>query len=176
MSTRQGKAQRALATIDGPVKAKLYRGKFRAFESTKYLDGAALKQAKKVSIEIGTVEVPGVKATLVAEVREGMITKIKPLGCPNCMKHKPETKTAQAAFKKAAREALKRVQTLGEPVMKLPIPIERALTIDIGPIVIIFDDDYFNICIVLDFPDEGMVCMICLFSSRPICAGPIGPP
>src|SRR4030042_3203526 len=135
MSIRQRKAQRALATIGGPLKAKLYRGKFRAFESTKYLDVAALKQAKKVPIEIGTIEAPGVKATLVAEVREGMITKIKPLGCPNCMKQKPEPKTGKDAFKKVAREALKRVQTLGEPVMKLPIPIERDRSIDIGPVV-----------------------------------------
>ena len=173
MSIRQRKAQRALATIGGPLKAKLYRGKFRAFESTKYLDVAALKQAKKVPIEIGTIEAPGVKATLVAEVREGMITKIKPLGCPNCMKHKPETKTGKAAFKKAAREALKRVQTLGEPVMKLPIPIESARTIDIGPIVVIYDD-HFDICIVVDFPD-GETCFYCLFGPS-ICAGPIGPP
>jgi hypothetical protein len=173
MSIRQRKAQRALATIGGPLKAKLYRGKFRAFESTKYLDVAALKQAKKVPIEIGTIEVPGVKATLVAEVREGMITKIKPLGCPNCMKHKPETKTGKAAFKKVAREALKRVQTLGEPVMKLPIPIESARTIDIGPIVIIYND-HFDICIVVDFPD-GEMCFYCLFGPS-ICAGPIGPP
>jgi len=173
MSIRQRKAQRALATIGGPLKAKLYRGKFRAFESTKYLDVAALKQAKKVPIEIGTIEAPGVKATLVAEVREGMITKIKPLGCPNCMKHKPETKTGKAAFKKAAREALKRVQALGEPVMKLPIPIESARTIDIGPIVIIYND-HFDICIVVDFPD-GEMCFYCLFGPS-ICAGPIGPP
>ena len=172
MSTRQRKAQRALATIGGPVKAKLYRGKFRAFESTKYLDVAALKQAKKVPIEIGTIEAPGVKATVVAEVREGMITKIKPLGCPNCMKHKPETKTGKAAFKKAAHEALKRVRTLGEPVVKLPIPIESARTIDIGPIVIIYKD-HFDICIVVDFPD-GKMCLYCLFGPW-ICAGPIGP-
>ena len=173
MSTRQRKAQRPLATIGGPLKAKLYRGKFRAFESTKYLDVAALKQAKKVPIEIGTIEAPGVKATLVAEVRKGMITKIKPLGCPNCMKHKPETKTGKAAFKKVAREALKRVQTLGEPVMKLPIPIESARAIDIGPIVIIYND-HFDICIVVDFPD-GEMCFYCLFGPW-ICAGPIGPP
>ena len=173
MSIRQRKAQRPLATISGPLKAKLYRGKFRAFESIKYLDVAALRQAKKVPIEIGTIEAPGVKATLVAEVREGMITKIKPLGCPNCMKHKPETKTGKAAFKKAAREALKRVQTLGEPVMKLPIPIESARTIDIGPIVIIYND-HFDICLVVDFPD-GKMCFYCLFGPW-ICAGPIGPP
>lgn len=172
MSTRQRKTQRALATIGGPLKTKLYRGKFRAFESTKYLDVAALKQAKKVPIEIGTIEAPGVKATLVAEVREGMITKIKPLGCPNCTKPKPETKAGKAAFKKAVREALKRVRTLGEPVMKLPIPIESARTIDIGPIVIIYND-HFNICIVVDFPD-GKFCLYCLFG-RPICFGPIGP-
>jgi len=171
MSIRQRKPQRALATIGGPVKATLYRGKFRPFGSIKYLDVAALKQAKKVAIEIGTIEAPGVKATLVAEVRKGMITKIKPLGCPNCMKHKPETKTSKAAFKKAVREALKRVRTLGEPVMKLPIPIESARTIRIGPIVIIYNGT-FNICIVLDFPDKDMVCMICLFD-RPICGGPM---
>ena len=173
MSVRQRKAQRALATIGGPVKAKLYRGKFRPFESTKYLDVAAIKQARKVPIEIGTIEAPGVKTTLVAEVREGMITKIKPRGCPNCMKRKPETKTAKAAFKKVAREALKRVQTLGEPVLKLPIPIESARTIDIGPIVIIYND-HFDICLVVDFPD-GKMCFYCLFGPW-ICAGPIGPP
>jgi len=48
--------------------------------------------------------------------------------------------------------------------MKVPIPIERALTIDIGPIVIIIDEDYFNICTVLDFPDQN-----------PVCGGPTGP-
>jgi hypothetical protein len=174
MSTRQRKAQRALATVDGPWKAKIYRGKFRAFESIKYLDVAALKRAKKVPIEIGTIEAQGVKATLVAEVRQGMITKIKPLDSPNCIKPKPETKAGKAAFMKAAREALKRVQILGEPVTKLPIPIESVRTIRIGPVVIIYND-HFNICIVLDFPDDDMVCMICLFG-RPICAGPIGPP
>ena len=173
MSIRQRKAQRPLATIGGPLKAKVYRGKFRPFESTKYLDVAALKQAKKVPIEIGTIEAPAVKATLVAEVRKGLITKIKPLGCPNCMKGKPETKAGKAAFRKVARQALKRVQTLGEPVMKLPIPIESARTIDIGPIVIIYND-HFDICLVVDFPD-GKMCFYCLFGPW-ICAGPIGPP
>jgi len=66
MSIRQRKPQRALATIVWPLKAKLYRGKFRPFESIKYLDVAALKQAKNVPIEIGTIEAPGVRATLVA--------------------------------------------------------------------------------------------------------------
>jgi hypothetical protein len=86
-------------------------------------------------------------------------------------KHKPETKTGKPTFKKAVREALKRVRTLGEPVMKLPIPIESTRTIHIGPIVIICNGT-FNICIVLDFPDKDMVCMICLFD-RPICGGPM---
>ena len=49
---------------------------------------AALRRAPKATVEIGTVEAPGVSCTLVAEVRKGMITRVKPLPCVGCKRRR----------------------------------------------------------------------------------------
>lgn len=61
MTTRK---MRPLGTLRRPLKAKIYRARFRPFESTKYLDQDALRKVGKTTIEIGTVEAPGVSFTL----------------------------------------------------------------------------------------------------------------
>lgn len=61
---------------------------FRPFESTKYLDLKALRKVAKTTIEIGTIEAPGLSATLVAEIKKGMITRLRPMGCVGCKPRK----------------------------------------------------------------------------------------
>ena len=132
--------QKPLATIRGPVNAVIYKAKFQPFESTKYLNVAALKKAKKVPIQIGSIEAAGMKVTVEAEVDKGLITHIRPAGCENCGPPKSKGKTS-GAFKKVAREALERVRALGKPTVKLPIPIshlsrEAVDRIHFGPVLI----------------------------------------
>jgi hypothetical protein len=170
----KSKTQKPLATISGPVKAKLYRGKFRPFEAIKYLNAAVLKQANKARIEIGSIEAAGMKVTVAAEVRKGLITEIRPLDCTSCGNRKTKRKHSKAIVREVALQALKRAHALNEPTVRLPIPIARLATdfpieIDIGPIVIILDDGGFDICIMVDSPGGGW-CLYCLFGAS-VCGG-----
>jgi len=169
------KTQKPLAIISSPVRAKLYRGKFRPFGTMKYLNTAALKRVSKARIEIGSIEAAGMKVTVAGEVRNGMITEIRPLDCANCGAHKVTRKHTKAEVRKVAVQALKRRQGLGEPTVKLPISVARLaeegpIEIDIGPIVIILDDGGFDICIMVDKPGGGW-CLYCLIGAS-ICGGP----
>src|SRR5262249_8498287 len=152
--------QKPLATIRGPVRTEIYKAKFQPFESTKYLNLAALKKARKVPIQIGTIEAAGRKVAVEAEVSKGFITKIKPLACEDCGPLKSKGK-ASGAFKKAAREALKRVRDLGKPNVKLPIPISHLARsyIDFGPVII--DSSKKGVmCITVTYTD-GACCTWC---------------
>jgi hypothetical protein len=177
------KTEKPLATISKPVRAELYRSKFHPFASLKYLNVEALKKARQARIEIGSIEAAGVTVTVAAEVREGSITEILPLGCVSCGGQKAKKKHSKATIKKVALEALKRSQALGEPTVKLPIPIETLesdapMDIQIGPIIIILDDDGFDICILVEMATDTMVdapdlgwCLYCLFGGS-VCGGP----
>ena len=151
--------QKPLATIRGRVNASIYKAKFQPFESTKYLNVAALKKARKVPIQIGTIEAAGRKVTVEAEVRKGLITNIRPVGCENCGPLKSKGK-ASGAFKKMAREVLKRVRDLGKPAVKLPIPISHLARshIDFGPVVV--DWVGGEMCITVTYTD-GVICIWC---------------
>jgi hypothetical protein len=168
----KNKKQAPLFKLGGRVKAEVYKAKFQAFQAIKYLNVAALKKAKKAVIEIGWIEAAGVNATLAAEIRNGAITRIRPMFCKNCVKEKAVAKADTKELKKVSREALKRVREGGYPVVKLPIPITsaRSLDIPIGPIIIIIQWPP-DICIIVSLPD-GEICMFCLFGPN-LCAGPI---
>ena len=84
----KSKKQKPLATVGVRPKAQIYQAKFHPFESMKYLNLAALKRAKLARIEIGRIEGGGIEATLVAEIRKGVITKLKPVGCKGCAANK----------------------------------------------------------------------------------------
>jgi len=150
--------QRPLATIRRPVKAKIYRGKFRLFESTKYLDLKALRRAPKATVEIGTVEAPGVSCTLVAEVRKGMVTRVKPLPCVGCKRRRLPT----SKLKGLLTEATRRIEALGKPQPRLPMAFKKVGDSwggTFGPIVIIIDEGIP--CIWIYIGDT--VCVICAF-------------
>jgi hypothetical protein len=178
------KTQKPLATITRPVKAELYRSKFHPFEALKYLDVKALKKAKQARIEIGSIEAAGVTVTVAAEIKDGSIIEIRPVGCVCCEGRKAEKKHSKATVKKVALKALKRSEALGEPTMKLPIPVERlgsgeVMDIEIGPIIIILDDDGFDICILVDMAADTTAdeansgwCLFCLFGGS-VCGGPV---
>ncbi len=163
-----------LATFGTSPRVEIHRGRFHAFESTKYLNLAALKRASKARIEIGRVEAGGFEATLVAEVRRGMITALTPLACKGCGgdggAQGKRKRAAGGVAKKAIRLALEHVRDRGYPVVKLPIPITKDLEIPIGPVIIVFGPGW-DVCIVIEWPD-GEICIYCLFSSG-LCVGPI---
>ncbi len=154
----KAKKQRPLARILRPIRAKIYRGKFRPFESTKYIDQRALRRASKATVEIGTVEAPGVSCTLVAEVRKGMITRVKPLPCVGCTRRRPST----PKLKGLLMEATRRIEALGKPQPKLPMAFKKVGDTwggTFGPIVIVIDEGIP--CIWIYVGDT--VCVICAF-------------
>ncbi len=109
-----------LFTLRTPVKVEAYRATFRPFESTKYLDVAALKEAEKAVIEIGSIEAPRMSATVAAEIQKSVITKITPVACRNCADHKTKGKGSKSTVKRVAADAVQRVRGLGLPVFELP--------------------------------------------------------
>ena len=168
----KSKSQVPLLTVGGKVKAEVHKAKFRAFATTRYLDIEALKKAKKAVIEIGSVEASGVTATIAAEIRNGAITRIKPVACQSCAKREAEAKGSKAELKKVVLEALKRVRDSGQRLVKMPIAImsARSFDIPIGPIIITIGWPP-DICIVVQEPD-GEICWYCL-TTPDGCVGPI---
>jgi hypothetical protein len=135
------------------------------------LNVAALKKAEKVPIEIGTIESAGMNARLEAEVRKGLITKIRPVGCEKCGHLKSKGKRS-TALKKVLGEGIERLRALGESGVKLPIPISQLSreTGTIGPVTITIEDGV--ICIEVTYPD-GKTCLYCSDAPIGLCVGPI---
>lgn len=158
-------AHKKLFTVNGPEKLVVYRCRFRPLESNKYLSVDALSAAVKATIEIGTVDTPYGTWRIVAEIKKGMITALKPLGCEGCA---PKRKTSQAKYKKALTEAAYRVAPLDKHRITLPMPLKKAsiknigLGIVIGPIIILGPGNPTNPrpgCIYIWGP--GGACWIC---------------
>jgi hypothetical protein len=174
----KSKTQKPLATIGSNPTVEIHRAKFHPFESTKYLHAAALKKTAKANIEVGRVEGGGVEVTVVAELRHGAITKIRPLGCKGCTEKSTEARKGgqrtKVASKKLLRETLSRIRQLGLPVVKVPVPIAGAdLDIPIGPVIIIIGGPSgIDFCISYT-DDDGFYCLACLFSSVTLCVGPV---
>jgi len=148
---------RPLATIREPFRARIYRGKFRPFESTRYLDTAALRRVTRATIEIGTLEAPGVSCTLAAEVRKGMITRLTPLPCAGCTRRR----AGKGKLRRILTEATRRIEALGQRQLRLPmrLPASGTWGTTIGPIVIVIDDGIP--CIWVYIGDT--VCVFCVF-------------
>lgn len=151
------KKTRIRATRARPKKAKSYRAKFRPFTATKYLDEASLRKVTKTTIEIGTVEAPGVSFTLVAEVRKGMITRLAPASCPGC---KPG-RVAKGRLKNLLAESKRLMKTLETSTPRLPmrLSVSRIRGIKIGPIVIVVDEGIPCVWIWIG----QFLCIICEF-------------
>jgi hypothetical protein len=135
---RAASPRRLLTTIAGPRRVRVYRAAFRPFESTKYLNTRALAKARKATIEIGTLEVPGLGVPVAAEVRKDMITRLQPVACPGC----PSGKVRAGRLKTVLTEVTRRIEAAQEPYPKFPMPLaisrRTGASIKIGPIVIIY--------------------------------------
>ena len=83
----KAKRQKPLAVIGRDPRAEIHRAKFRPFESIKYLNAAALKEADKA-----------------------LITKVKPVGCIDCAKASTKSRsrkpTSRGSHRKLMREVL----------------------------------------------------------------------
>jgi len=174
---RSKPGSKPLATIDGPVRAEIYRSTFKPFDALKYLDRRALKKAEHASFEIGTVSGGGVSVTLAVELEHGKVTGIRPLSSPDLPKA-PRGGPSAGAMKKVQLAVLKKLGELGP--IPLSVPTKVALLwddpweIDIGPITIILGGGLSNICINVSSGTDGLVCSYCLFGP-PFCSQ-IGPP
>src|SRR5688572_19362549 len=152
---------RLLATMAGPPRIRVYRAAFRPFESTKYLDTRALGKARKATIEIGTLEVPGFSFPVAAEIRKGMIARLQPVACPGAARGR----LSATRMKATLAEVTRRVEAAREPYPKFPTPLaisrRTGASIKIGPIVIILEDDVPCIWIWVG----SSYCLICTFGA-----------
>jgi len=163
------KKQTPLLQFTSPFKAKAYRGTFKAFATTRYLDPAALAKVKKTVIEIGTIEAAGLTRTLAAEIKRGQITALMPLACAGCQGKKAVGLAQSSSGRRKTKRMAEALSALKAPSLTLPLPVkvsrQRGLTIPIGPIVIVIDgggvDDGFCIQITIIVNDNLVLLCIC---------------
>jgi hypothetical protein len=154
--TRSETKDRLLLVIDKPIKTKAYRAKFRPLETTKFLDGKALRKAKKATLEVGTMEIAGVSKSVAAEIRNGMVVALKPMACEGCdskRSHGARKKSGGAVFKKTMHLVATALKDRGisPPALPMPIKVSARLgfEIPIGPIIIVIGDPgdgSFDLC------------------------------
>ncbi len=178
MSTPKKTKQKPLFEIRSPLRARVYRAKFRAFEATKFLDAKALKRAKRVTIEVGNLEVAGMTQAISAEIRSGMVVALKPVECAGCGPQNAK-KAGSASFKKMIQLVSTALKDRGISPTPLPMPIKissrQGFQIPIGPIIIVIGDPGdggFDFCIQVWIGNR--FCWWCLFS--PTGCIDFGPP
>lgn len=167
ISARFGKNQKPLFVIDEPVKAQVYRANFKPFASTHFLDQNKIRKARQLSLEVGTIEAAGKSATLVAEIKKGMITQLTVQGCAGCdQKRKGGLSKDQRKVLAAIKE---KASTIRGGVLTLPIPFPRkfaaGVTIDIPiwpfpPIIVITIEGPDTWCFAIRI--GGLFCFFCL--------------
>lgn len=172
------KTSKPLLELQAPLKVKVYRAAFRAFEATRYLDASALKAAKKVTIECGTLEFAGFSQVVSAEIRRGQVVALLPVGCKGCEPRKGK-KAGAAALKKSVRLVGQKLRDAGilSPTLPTPVVISRRLGFEIpfGPIIIVIGDPGdggFDFCVQIWIGNK--LCWWCLLSPSG-CIG-FGPP
>jgi hypothetical protein len=170
MSTSSSsKKQKPLLVLKKPFRAKVYAAKFRAFESTKYLNVKALKAVKSAKLEVGAIEFGGESRTVAADIKYGKVVGLHPLDCKACddRKRKP-VKTP--AMKKAAEQIAAALLKSGVKPPHFPAPVKVSsrlgFQIPLGPIIIIIldDDVIFDVCIEIWIGDR--LCTYCLFQKN----------
>lgn len=159
MARTQKTAPKLLARIPGDVPAKIYRSRITPAAHVKYLDIAALKKANSATIEIGSIKAGGLTVPMIAEIRQGMVVRLRPTDCKNCEPTKGKAASRAVDRKRAAKAALQKVRDLGVKSIALPMPVAKLLSliITIGPITIIIDWDF---CIVIETDTE--TCFYCV--------------
>jgi hypothetical protein len=172
MANRFGKNQKPLFELRSPVRAKGYRSNFTLFESARHLNAEKIRKLRKASLEVGTLEAAGHGATVVAEIRKGMVVGLSLRGCAGC-----EANRKQRIDKKTLAALREKVGNLrGTGTFKLPgVPsIARSLGTQSGdisipiwfwpPIVIIFEPGTFCVAIQVGrFPPGGPGTIFCVW-------------
>lgn len=169
MRRSKTKQQRPLVEIKKPLRARVYRAKFRPLETTKFLDVKALRKARKATLEVGTVDVAGTSVAIAADIRNGKIVALKPVTCKGC-----DAKPSMQGRRKINRAALRKTMQLAgaalkkrgvtPPPMPMPIRVSARLGFEIplGPIIIIIGPDGVDICFQIWIGNR--LCWWCLFS------------
>lgn len=156
-----------LIEIRKPLRIRVYRGRFRPFESTKYLDVKALKAAKKAVIECGTVEAAGIKQTVSAIVTDGQVVSLRPIACEGCTPTKRRRRATTAELKAAMRQVQARLADLGLDGPRKPIVLKVSrrlgLEIPIGPIIIVIGEPPIGLDFCIAWWDGNKYCWLCLF-------------
>jgi hypothetical protein len=158
--------QKPLFEIKGPPRARIYRAKFRPLEATKFLDVQALRRTKKTTIEVGHLDVAGMAPAVSAEIRNGKVVALKPVGCPGCGSTR-SSKINDAAFKKTIRLVNSALKDRGISTPPLPVPVKISarlgFEIPFGPIIIVIGDpgNGFDLCIEIWIGNK--LCWWCVF-------------
>jgi hypothetical protein len=162
----RARKQAPLIEIRKPVRIRVYRGKFRAFESTRFLDVKALKAARKAVIECGTVEAAGVKQTVSAIVSDGTVVGLRPIACEGCAPTKRRRKATSSELKAAMRQVQARLADLGldGPRKPMALKVSRRLgfEIPIGPIIIVIGEPPYGLDLCISWWDGNKYCWWCL--------------
>jgi hypothetical protein len=170
------KKQKPLFELTTPLRARVYRAKFRPFESNKYLNTKALEAAKSATIECGTVEINGKSVTLSVAIRQGKIVSLKPHACESCSPKSGKEAVSRSTAKELLQTVARELENRRIPHPKIRISLRGGLGfgIPIGPIVIIIGTDpdegvdWFDFCIVI-YSGAGS-CIYCLLSPN-ACIG-----
>lgn len=169
MKKSKGRARKARSLVElrKPLRVRVYRGKFRPFEATRYLDVKALKSAKSATIECGTVEAAGVKHTVSAVIRDGKIVSLRPVACEGCAPTTRRRKPTAAELKQAMRQVQQKLGDLGlgGPPRPVALKISRrlGLQIPIGPIIIVIGEPPFGLDFCIEWWDGNKLCWMCFF-------------
>lgn len=164
-------ASKLLFKVSGPLPAKVYRGKFEPYASTKFIDTAALKKTGRAVIECGTLDIAGHCVTLVAETRKGVITEIRPSACKSCAPKKGRKQPSKPEVKRLVGLVNQKLADLKIKQPEWPVgqPIARkslGFRIPFGPIIVIIgtdpDEGVFtsDICIVINTKNGS--CIYCI--------------
>lgn len=158
---------RPLVEIRKPLRVRVYRGKFRPFEATRYLDAKALKSAKSATIECGTVEAAGVKQAVSAVIRDGKIVSLRPVACEGCAPAKSRRRATAVELKEAMRQVQQKLGDLGlgRPPRPVAVKISRrlGLQIPIGPIIIVIGEPPIGLDFCIQWWDGNRLCWWCIF-------------
>src|SRR5687767_7934865 len=78
------KKRKPILQLESPLRAKVYRATFRAYDVTRFLDEKALPRAKRLTLECGTLQAGGRSVPVVAQIERGKIVAIEPVACEGC--------------------------------------------------------------------------------------------
>jgi hypothetical protein len=167
----RGTAMKPLARVG---KNLIYRTHIVMASHVRYLNLAALKKARRAEIEIGSVTVGELTVPIVAEIKNGLITRLSPAHCQGCGPRRSKRARPQRQRKKLLRDVFAKVHALGVggtttlPISVAHLPTAQDLiTID----VVVCPDG--TVCIRVE-TEDGYGCLYCRDGTT--CYRPSAPP